>query len=449
MYFIIKQLDVRGIDWNQVAHDMEITNGHAARMRFARFKNQIEGVQPKAREPRGARAAPRPGPGRPPKTKTEKKEEVDEKDVKTEKKEKKKVKVEGTDSSTADAKGQVELVQPVAAMTIVPKPRIKREADDISTDSGLPASMHPEVEEARQIKKIKSEPLDVNPFEDTKHPEEGADSTKAIDLDAPSQDIDAPGERIDEAELSSLNRTTNLADGVPTEQAVVVKTSASAQSTPVLNNSRLASRSPTSYSHSLPPTPIFNEVAPTPPTGQTLMRQYSVSSAPGGINSMLSHSHSQNQNQHLASPLAHINNGVFSSATRAFSSPSTNIFPMAGAGAQTAAQTNGFNAFGTHNHNHNPMANHAYSVPSSPAPTFGMDGNGYNSQMLMGNAVAMGDGGFDAVPRQTHTPSYTEMLQGQGNGWGAQNQQQHQHQQFFGNGLKSQGGCWDANVVYN
>lgn len=51
---------------------MEITNGHAARMRFARFKNQMEGTVPKTRAPRDKSRAPKP---KRVKTKDEKKEE--------------------------------------------------------------------------------------------------------------------------------------------------------------------------------------------------------------------------------------------------------------------------------------------------------------------------------------------------------------------------------------
>ncbi|ELR04742.1 hypothetical protein VC83_00681 [Pseudogymnoascus destructans] len=72
MYYIVKQLDVRSVDWNLVASDMEITNGHAARMRFARFKNQMEGTVPKARAPRDKSRAPK---AKRVKTKDEKKEE--------------------------------------------------------------------------------------------------------------------------------------------------------------------------------------------------------------------------------------------------------------------------------------------------------------------------------------------------------------------------------------
>ncbi|MCJ1397947.1 hypothetical protein MMC11_001143 [Xylographa trunciseda] len=52
LYTILKQLDHKSIDWNAVASDLEITNGHAARMRFSRFKQHMEGIPPTPRKPR-------------------------------------------------------------------------------------------------------------------------------------------------------------------------------------------------------------------------------------------------------------------------------------------------------------------------------------------------------------------------------------------------------------
>lgn len=54
LYTIIKQLDLKAIDWSEVASGLEITNGHAARMRYSRFKAQIEGL-PTQSKPRAAR----------------------------------------------------------------------------------------------------------------------------------------------------------------------------------------------------------------------------------------------------------------------------------------------------------------------------------------------------------------------------------------------------------
>ncbi|OJJ86778.1 uncharacterized protein ASPGLDRAFT_23930 [Aspergillus glaucus CBS 516.65] len=54
LYTIIKQLDLKSIDWNLVASQLEISNGHAARMRFSRFKQQMEGLTstPRASKPK-------------------------------------------------------------------------------------------------------------------------------------------------------------------------------------------------------------------------------------------------------------------------------------------------------------------------------------------------------------------------------------------------------------
>lgn len=50
LYTILKQLDLKSVDWPQVARSLEISNGHAARMRYSRMKQQFEGLtgQPKA-----------------------------------------------------------------------------------------------------------------------------------------------------------------------------------------------------------------------------------------------------------------------------------------------------------------------------------------------------------------------------------------------------------------
>lgn len=58
LYTIIKQLDLKSVDWSQVATSLDITNGHAARMRFTRFKQQMEGVtsQPKTSRAGGKKA---------------------------------------------------------------------------------------------------------------------------------------------------------------------------------------------------------------------------------------------------------------------------------------------------------------------------------------------------------------------------------------------------------
>lgn len=46
LYTILKQLDLKPVNWNEVAASLDITNGHAARMSYSRFKSQIEGMRP-------------------------------------------------------------------------------------------------------------------------------------------------------------------------------------------------------------------------------------------------------------------------------------------------------------------------------------------------------------------------------------------------------------------
>ncbi|PGH06051.1 hypothetical protein GX51_02642 [Blastomyces parvus] len=52
LYTILKQLDLKSIDWNLVASQLEISNGHAARMRFSRFRQHMEGITTTHRSPR-------------------------------------------------------------------------------------------------------------------------------------------------------------------------------------------------------------------------------------------------------------------------------------------------------------------------------------------------------------------------------------------------------------
>jgi len=51
LYTILKQLDLRSVDWNEVAKEVGVTNGHASRMRYSRFRQQMEGHVP-VRRPR-------------------------------------------------------------------------------------------------------------------------------------------------------------------------------------------------------------------------------------------------------------------------------------------------------------------------------------------------------------------------------------------------------------
>ncbi|KAJ5676080.1 hypothetical protein N7462_008977 [Penicillium macrosclerotiorum] len=48
LYAIIKQLDLKTIDWNRVATELGVSNGHAARMRYSRFRSQMDGPSPRS-----------------------------------------------------------------------------------------------------------------------------------------------------------------------------------------------------------------------------------------------------------------------------------------------------------------------------------------------------------------------------------------------------------------
>ncbi|KAI1411731.1 hypothetical protein F5Y13DRAFT_164937 [Hypoxylon sp. FL1857] len=55
LFAILRQKNLKDIDWNQVAHDpilgegKKITNGHAARMRYSRFRSALLGLEPTRR----------------------------------------------------------------------------------------------------------------------------------------------------------------------------------------------------------------------------------------------------------------------------------------------------------------------------------------------------------------------------------------------------------------
>ncbi|KAK1761175.1 hypothetical protein QBC47DRAFT_23368 [Echria macrotheca] len=53
LFAILQQKCLKDIDWNKVAHDpilaQEITNGHAARMRYSRFRAAMLGIEPQRR----------------------------------------------------------------------------------------------------------------------------------------------------------------------------------------------------------------------------------------------------------------------------------------------------------------------------------------------------------------------------------------------------------------
>lgn len=56
LYLILKQLDLKGdlksVNWQEVADNIGIKNGHAARMRWSRFKQHAEGTPPQPKTPK-------------------------------------------------------------------------------------------------------------------------------------------------------------------------------------------------------------------------------------------------------------------------------------------------------------------------------------------------------------------------------------------------------------
>ncbi|ATY66672.1 hypothetical protein CCM_04557 [Cordyceps militaris CM01] len=60
LFAILKQKNLKDIDWTQVANDpvllQPITNGHAARMRYSRFRSTITGHEPNKRRSSGEKS---------------------------------------------------------------------------------------------------------------------------------------------------------------------------------------------------------------------------------------------------------------------------------------------------------------------------------------------------------------------------------------------------------
>lgn len=113
---------------------MDITNGHAARMRYARYKNQVEGVQPRPREPRSASSSTSKGRGRPVKKQKPEQGNKEEADVKKEagfedkRGEKRKIKREGVEGEEGG------MPQAKATRGLGPGAGIKREFDDVDAE---------------------------------------------------------------------------------------------------------------------------------------------------------------------------------------------------------------------------------------------------------------------------------------------------------------------------
>ena len=159
LYTIIKQLDLKTIDWNEVASGLEITNGHAARMRYSRFKAQIEGLptQTKSRAPRPKKDASATAKGKvkckpgyePGKVDDFKDDEADgDGDVKMEQEEELRIKQE-----SASRVKEEDMMADTSIYPDAPVENIK-----IKEEPGLRTGSSPTPEKAASSVKVKQEP---------------------------------------------------------------------------------------------------------------------------------------------------------------------------------------------------------------------------------------------------------------------------------------------------
>ena len=61
LYLILKQLDLKSVNWQDVADNIGIKNGHAARMRWSRFKMHAEGTPPQTKTAKAKKDAEKNG----------------------------------------------------------------------------------------------------------------------------------------------------------------------------------------------------------------------------------------------------------------------------------------------------------------------------------------------------------------------------------------------------
>ena len=242
------------VDWTLVADNMDITNGHAARMRFARYKNQVEGVQPRPREPRAPGSSSKNSRGRPVKKQKVEQGKKEEDDVKQEKGERgnnsgegRKIKSEGGEEGMPQAKM-------TEGGALGPGAGIKREFDDVDADGEVDemAENHMDLtwnasrgekspsrngSKTEMALRIKREPGDgvedrslkrINFSKSTAGGEEGADapadSISQTDLSAttPSQPVSAsaPANKASTSQQTSPHTTSPPLHIPPLDQAI-------------------------------------------------------------------------------------------------------------------------------------------------------------------------------------------------------------------------------------
>ena len=147
-----------------MAKELEITNGHAARMRFSRFRQHMEGSPTLARKRTSASSEPNPK-----RTKSSKSTKGDEKQSKAERHAKR-------DPDTCNVKanpGASSLERISVVPRVKPEPVVKSEPEEFSTVSSVTNAESASQEEPRSLKQeisVKAEPkeetvLETLPFE--------------------------------------------------------------------------------------------------------------------------------------------------------------------------------------------------------------------------------------------------------------------------------------------
>ncbi|KAI1084482.1 hypothetical protein F5B20DRAFT_298110 [Whalleya microplaca] len=125
LFAILRQKNLKDIDWNKVAHDPilahEITNGHAARMRYSRFRSSMLGLEPTRRN----RASPAK-----PRIRKSKKDSTSRKD-------------ESVKSESAPESPVPQEMLDMPDMPETPVPKIKQENSQYGFDSRLTPGLTP------------------------------------------------------------------------------------------------------------------------------------------------------------------------------------------------------------------------------------------------------------------------------------------------------------------
>lgn len=211
---------------------MDITNGHAARMRYARYKNQVEGVQPRPREPRSANSSQKNSRGRP----SAKKQKVEqgkkeEDDVKKEagaedKAEKRKIKREGGEGGIPQAK---------MGGTLGPGAGIKREWDDVDAEGEVDETAENHMDLMRNASASEKSPSREGSKAETAmavrikmEPVEGESGSPRRSSATVNPEGDAPSESINPSGLSASGSIITQ----PLSATSATKTSVSPQTPP-------------------------------------------------------------------------------------------------------------------------------------------------------------------------------------------------------------------------